>query len=420
MSDAGIAAVTALLKYDAACRAVAEAKSFDEVREWEDKAAAVREYSRRARNREMELDALEIRERARRRRGELLLELKAQGHLIEGRKKLSVSADSSPMTLDDIEVSANESSRDQKIARLDGDSFERLITRCRNHLEAEERKHSFDVLRERDGPVNGARSIMGSRQEPPDSLDYFPTPPWATRALVEEVLPRAFPVPKRIDMWSAWEPACGEGHIAEVLGEYFEVVAASDIFDYGYGEKLDFLKESAPAELIPADEPDWIITNPPFGDKGEAFVLRALELAQLGVAMFFRLQWLETIGRYEHVFSKFPPKIIAQFAERVPLHKGRWEPQGATATAYLWIVWLKERPSATEFLWIPPGQREALTVADDVERFTVSPVIKKIHERAAPSPATAAAPEPSPVSPHPSGEGSTSSESGANTTKALS
>ena len=72
--------MTALLKYDAACRAVAEAKTFDEVREWEDKAAAVREYSRRARNREMELDALEIRERARRRRGELLpAEMKARG-----------------------------------------------------------------------------------------------------------------------------------------------------------------------------------------------------------------------------------------------------------------------------------------------------------------------------------------------------
>jgi hypothetical protein len=34
--------VTAILKYDAACRAVAEAKTLDEVRDWEDKAAAVR------------------------------------------------------------------------------------------------------------------------------------------------------------------------------------------------------------------------------------------------------------------------------------------------------------------------------------------------------------------------------------------
>src|SRR5258708_6630506 len=47
-----------LLRYDAACRAVAEARTFDEVRSWEDKAAAVREYGRRIRNRSIEIDAI--------------------------------------------------------------------------------------------------------------------------------------------------------------------------------------------------------------------------------------------------------------------------------------------------------------------------------------------------------------------------
>jgi hypothetical protein len=78
--------MTALLKYDAACRAVAEAKTFDEVRDWEDKAAAVREYTRRIGNRALELDAIEIRERARRRRGELLLTLKAQEKIGRGKQ----------------------------------------------------------------------------------------------------------------------------------------------------------------------------------------------------------------------------------------------------------------------------------------------------------------------------------------------
>jgi hypothetical protein len=106
--------------------------------------------------------------------------------------------------------------------------------------------------------------------------------------------------------------------------------------------------------------------------------------------MFFRLQWLETVGRYERVFSKYPPRVIAQFAERVPLHKGRWEPEGDTATAYLWIVWLRNLTGPTEFMWIPPGQREALTHDDDVERFTAHPVVKKEHTL------VAAAPEPIP------------------------
>ena len=215
--------MTALLKYDAACRAVAEAKSFDEVREWEDKAAAVREYSRRARNRELELDALEIRERARRRRGEFADRTERAWVNSCLATHEVVSQRPRELTLILLGVSYDESSRDQKIATLSTEDFERLIAQCRAHLEDDERKHGFDVLRERDGPVNGARAIMGSRQEPDDSLDFFPTPPWATRALIKHVIG---------DNWrnySFWEPACGESHIAYVLEEYF-FIAARRIF----------------------------------------------------------------------------------------------------------------------------------------------------------------------------------------------
>lgn len=364
--------MTSLLRYDAACQALAEAKSFDEVRDWEDKAAAVREYARRAKNRSLEIDALEIRERARRRRGELLIELKSQGLLFEGQKKeLSAADDSSRLTLEQLDTTRNESSRDQKLAQVPTDSFERLISRCRDYMEQHPEKHSFADIP--NGPINGARSIMGSRQEPDDSLDYFPTPPWATRALMERVWPVAVPSGR---IASAWEPACGEGHIAEVLEEYCNAVLASDIHDYGYGDIIDFL-QSPPEPRV-----DWIITNPPFGDKAEQFVTRALTMTQVGVAMFFRLQWLETVGRYERIFQPYPPSLIAQFVERVPIHKGRWEPEGDTATAYLWIVWMPARQEArglTEFIWIPPGCREALTHSDDAKRFTAHPVIRKQH-----------------------------------------
>ncbi len=213
---------------------------------------------------------------------------------------------------------------------------------------------------------NGARSIMSSRQEPDDSLDFFPTPPWATRALMERVFPQLGFIGGG-GSWRAWEPACGEGHIAEVLGEYFGRVHATDIADYGYAiHGVDFLD-------VPDSGWDWIITNPPFGEKTEQFVLHALEHAQVGVAMFMRVQWLDSIGRYERVFRDKPPTLIAFFAERVNLCKGRWEPDGATATAYIWLVWLKgEEPRAP--FWIPPGCREGLTHADDAVRFTMHPV----------------------------------------------
>lgn len=369
--------MNALLRYDEACRAVAEAKTVDEISDWIDKAAAVREYGRRIKNRQIEIDAMEIRIQAKRRRGEILRELKAQGKIRDGRKKRSPEDDR--LTLEDLGISKNESSEEQTIAALEGDSFSRLVARCRSYAEAHPEKHSFDVLKPppADGaPINGARAVMGSREEPDDSLDYFPTPPWATRALIERVLPRL-----GIEaIGNAWEPACGEGHIAEVLAEYASGVVATDIFEYGYGQpRLDFLSPENPyPKFLPA--PDWIITNPPFGDKGEEFALKALDRAKAGVAMFFRLQWLESVGRYENIFQPFPPAMIAQFAERVPLHKGRWEPTGSTATAYLWIVWLSGRPTktVTEFFWIPPGCRESMTKPDDVERFTAHPVVKKI------------------------------------------
>jgi hypothetical protein len=126
----------------------------------------------------------------------------------------------------------------------------------------------------------------------------------------------------------------------------------------------------------------------------------ALERAKVGVAIFARLQWLETIGRYERLFKNQPPTLIAFFCERVALHMGEWKPDGGTATAYIWIVWIKDRTPQAPF-WIPPGQREALTYADDAERFTAHPVIRKQHERAAVHavPSGSAAPEPTPPLP---------------------
>ncbi len=202
---------------------------------------------------------------------------------------------------------------------------------------------------------------MGSRVEPKDSRDFFPTPPWATRALCEHVLGH---LERRghCKFQKVWEPACGEGHMAEPLREYFREVRASDLHEYGYGEHgIDFL-------ATPLTSVDWIITNPPFRAKGEQFLTHALDQAGTGVAMFMRLQWLESEGRYERIFKPLPPTLIAFFAERVAIHSGEWDPEGGTATAYIWLVWLKGAEPRAPF-WIPPGCRERLTKPEDIKRF---------------------------------------------------
>ena len=224
-----------------------------------------------------------------------------------------------------------------ELTKLDDEQFETGIKEGKIRPDMER----SEVFAEQPAPEvplpNGARAIMGSRQEPPDSLDYFPTPPWATRALIKIALDGNGLGPRPNAL--VWEPACGEGHIAEVLREYPLDVVASDIFDYGYNDHVvDFLTCD---HINRQEDADWIITNPPFNEKSEPFVLKAIDLAKVGVAMFVRLQWLETVGRYEHIFSIHPPTLIAFFAERVNLCKGRWEPKGGTATAYLWLIWVK-------------------------------------------------------------------------------
>ena len=71
---------------------------------------------------------------------------------------------------------------------------------------------------------NMSHAVMAQRNEAQDSLDNFPTPPWATRALLEHVIKQ-----KNINELNCLEPACGAGHMALALKEYFNTVTASDI-----------------------------------------------------------------------------------------------------------------------------------------------------------------------------------------------
>lgn len=208
----------------------------------------------------------------------------------------------------------------------------------------------------------GSRAVMNRRLDPVESLDFFPTPPWATRALLRHVIPDA--------TGTCWEPACGEGHMAEVLRERFDVFA-SDVHDYGRGYPVGHFAGRMDVPQAPAEcpvRPDWIITNPPF-TLAVPFAERAIAEARRGVALLVRSVWAEGGERYERLFLRHPPSVIAQFAERVPMVKGRWDPAAATATSYAWFVWDRAVLPGTIFKWIPPGCRQRLEQPGDRAKF---------------------------------------------------
>lgn len=223
-------------------------------------------------------------------------------------------------------------------------------------------------------PKAAISCIVQRRLLPSDSLDFFPTPPWATRAFLAVLENRGWVEPGQ----TVWEPACGEGHMAEPLREAFARVYASDVHDYGCGYAAGSFLGDEGLELDvarPPFKPDWIITNPPF-NLALPFLRRALEQAEVGVAFLARLAWVESQERFHDVFSWRPPALIAQSVDRIPMLEGRYDPSASTTMAYAWFVWLKDAKTATtEFNWIPPGARDKFIRPVDLEpRFVRSPM----------------------------------------------
>ncbi len=214
--------------------------------------------------------------------------------------------------------------------------------------------------------ASGHTAVMANRSEAADSLDYFPTPPWATRALVEHVIRRTG---DGIGGSVVWEPAAGSRHMADVLAEYAGTVIATDVMDYG--QPLDAVGSFVGDGPDVADErhADWIITNPPFR-LAVAFAQRAIREAKVGAALLVRTAWLEGAERYDTLFRPHPPRIVAQFVERVPMVKGRWDPSASTATSYCWVVWRRHDHHQTNLMWIPPS-RAALTLPEDAATYAM-------------------------------------------------
>lgn len=202
---------------------------------------------------------------------------------------------------------------------------------------------------------NRSTAVMQRRVEAHDSLDDFPTPNFATRAVLEWMQAENMVHPTHV----VREPCANRGHMVRPLAEYFNAVIAADIHDYGFGYPVeDYLFGPDQAKV------DWTFMNPPFR-LAQQFIERGLRTSIHGVAVIVRSAFLEGGGRYASLFSHTPPSYVLQHVERVAMVKGRYDPAAASATAYSWLIWHHGHGDDTRLRWLPPCKAR-LARADDV------------------------------------------------------
>lgn len=187
--------------------------------------------------------------------------------------------------------------------------------------------------------LNGGYKPTTKRFADLDGPDFYPTPPWATYALIDN---EGF-------KGSIWECACGDGAMSEVLAETGNSIISSDLYDRGYGDVgHDFLTTKRRS--------DNIITNPPY-HSAEGFVHKSLTQAKKKFALLLRLAFLESAHRNETIFSVAPPSRVWIFSERITFYPKGATRAGSGTTAYAWLVWDKDASGPTELAWFKPGYK---------------------------------------------------------------
>lgn len=187
--------------------------------------------------------------------------------------------------------------------------------------------------------LNGGYKPTMKRFADLDGPDFFPTPAWATHALIDNEDFRG----------DIWEPACGDGAMSRVLETSGNKVISSDLHDRGYGEAgHDFLESWRRAPNI--------VTNPPY-NAAEGFVRAGIDRSSTKFALLLRLAFLEGANRQRTIFTDAPPSRVWVFSERITFYPAGAVQKGSGTTAYAWFVWDKDAPSSTELKWLKPGYK---------------------------------------------------------------
>lgn len=201
-------------------------------------------------------------------------------------------------------------------------------------------------------PTEQRRAIHVSGYER-EGRDFYATPSWVTEALLRYVDFRG-PI---------WEPCCGDGAMAKVLGAHGHEVVSTDIVNRGFGTPgIDFLAcRSVPGNCRS------LVTNPPYGDSGShteqtkspaamlGFLHHAMSLTETvqgQLALLVRLQWIAG-KRAAEMMSAGPFSAVVVLTKRI-----QWfhmdEKTNTAQHHHAWVVFDHQHP---------PGQPPAMLFA---------------------------------------------------------
>ena len=206
----------------------------------------------------------------------------------------------------------------------------------------------------------GLYNAYDKKHKERDALDFYSTP-------IEEVTNILNTINLDLTNMIILEPCCGAGHMVKGIQNYInehpynypDAILATDVieratdFDFAHdvGSKYDFLSDEY--ELPVKTSVDYIIMNPPYSTI-EPFVIRALDIAERGVLMLGRLQFLEGQGRYNNILKDNPPSKIYVYVDRIKCYKnGDPTISVGAVQAYAWFYWDKtNNKSAPTVEWI--------------------------------------------------------------------
>jgi hypothetical protein len=153
---------TGLIRYDAACRALAEAQQIDEAKDIKDKAEALRVYALQAHNPQLEADAWTIRRRAERRMGELSADLDKAlpGRGVRG-ARLPAGGKAKGDALAAAGISTSAAHRYEQIAQMPEPEFEATLAEGRDRIVRGERP---EPIKSPD-PVQDERDLVQEARE---------------------------------------------------------------------------------------------------------------------------------------------------------------------------------------------------------------------------------------------------------------